>query len=147
MLPEEMGLMILRKCALVNRAWKENVGVLLDPGSKWQKRKAAAMEVGDAQLKTLLRQLSPEEGANGTHYRRTYCMKDLSSTCLLMRAFSSEPTLQETAAKVLIAVLDTPTLTDTDAEVIIQGHALTLIVCSRPTRGGRGTVSSSASDQ
>jgi len=129
MLPEEMGLMILRKCALVNRAWKENVGVLLDPGSKWQKRKAAAMEVGDAQLKTLLRQLSPEEGANGTHYRRTYCMKDLSSTCLLMRAFSSEPTLQETAAKVLIAVLDTPTLTDTDAEVIIQGHALTFVEC------------------
>jgi len=56
-------------------------------------------------------------------------MKDLSSTWPLMRAFSSEPTLQETAAKVLIAVLDTPTLTDTDAEVIIQGHALTFVEC------------------
>jgi len=56
-------------------------------------------------------------------------MKDLSSTWLLMRAFSSEPTLQETAAKVLIAVVDTPTLTDTDVEVIIQGHALTFVEC------------------
>jgi len=129
MLPEKMGLMMLQKSALVNRAWKKNVGVLLDPGSKWQKRRAAAMEVGDAQLKTLLRQHSPEEGANGTHYRRTCSVKDLSSMWLFMRAFSSEPTLEETAAKVLIAVLDTSTLTDTDADVIIQGHALTFVEC------------------
>jgi len=129
MLPEEIGLMMLRKCAQVNRVWKENVEMLFDPGRKWQKRRAVVMQVGDAQLKTLLRQLSPEEGANGTHYRSTCCMKDLISTWLLMRVFSSEPTRQETAAKVLISALDMPTLTDTDTEVIVQGHALTFVEC------------------
>ena len=129
MLTEEMGLMMLWKCVLINLAWKENVQVLLDPGSNWQKRRAATMEVGVAQIKTLLRQLSPQEGANGIHYRSTCCMKDLSGMWLLMCAFSSKPTLQETAAKVLIAVLDTPTITDTKAEVIIQGHTLTLVEC------------------
>jgi len=57
MLPEEIGLMMLWKCAQVNRVWKENVEMLFDPGRKWQKRRAVVMQVGDAQLKTLLRQL------------------------------------------------------------------------------------------
>jgi len=125
MLPDDKGLMTLRKSAQVNRAWKGHAGVLLDPGSKWQEMRAAAMEAGDAQLKTLLSKLSSHQTQN----RCIACMKDLSSMWDLIRAFSSEPTLQETAAKVLIVVSETSTLTDTDAEVIIQGHGLTFVEC------------------
>ena len=46
-----------------------------------------------------------------------------------MCAFSSEPTLQGTAARVLIVNSDTSTLTDTDAEVIVRGRALTFVEC------------------
>jgi len=79
------------------------------------------MKAGKAQLETLLKQLEPTGGAY------TVCMKDVSSTWDIMHAFRSEPTLQETAARLLIVISDTPTLTNTDVEVVVRGHALTFV--------------------
>ena len=129
MQPDEEGLVTLRKSALVNRACKGHAGLLLDLDSKWQKMRAAAMKAGDAHLKILLRKLTPKGGGNQARNRRTACMKDLKSMWDFMHAFSLEPTLQVTAARVLIIVSDTSTLTNTDAEVIIRGHALNFVEC------------------
>jgi len=52
MQPDEDGVMTLRRSALVNRSWKGHAGALLDPASKWQKIRAAAMQAGDALMKT-----------------------------------------------------------------------------------------------
>jgi len=114
---------MLRKSAMVNRSWKGHAGALLDPTSEWQARRAAAMKAGKAQLETLLNDLKPTGGAY------TASMKDVCSTFDIMHAFSSEPTLQETAARLLIVISDTPTLTLTDVEVVIRGHALTFVEC------------------
>jgi len=46
-------------------------------------------------------------------------MEDVHSTWDIVRAFSSEPTLQETAARLLMVISDTRTLTLTDVEVVI----------------------------
>ena len=81
------------------------------------------MKAGKAQLETLLNDLKPTGGAY------TACMKDVYSTWDIMHAFSSEPTLQKTVAKLLIVVSDTRTLTFTDVEVVIRGHALTFVEC------------------
>jgi len=101
---------------MVNRSWKEYAGTLLDPTSEWQARRVAAMKAGKAQLETL--------GGAYTAY-----MKDVYSTWDIMHAFSSEPTLQETAARLLIVISDTRTLAFTDVEVVIRGHALTFVEC------------------
>jgi len=100
MQPDEEGLVTLRKSALVNRSWKGHARALLDPASKWQEIRATAMKAGDALLKTLLRKLTPKGGVNQARNRLTACMKELSSMWDFMHAFSSEPTLQETAARV-----------------------------------------------
>jgi len=78
------------------------------------------MKVGKTQLETLLNDLTL---TGGTY---TACIKDLCTTCDIMHVFNLELTLQETAARLLIVILDTPTLTLTDVEVVIRGHALTL---------------------
>jgi len=108
---------------MVNRYWKGLAGALLDPTSEWQARRAAAMKAGKAQLETPVNDLKPTGGAY------TACMKDVCSTCDIMHAFSSEPTLQETAARLLIVISDTPALTFTDVEVVVRGHALTFVEC------------------
>ena len=66
-----------------------------------------------SQLATLLNDLKPTGGAY------TACMEDVHSTWDIVRAFSSEPTLQETAARLLMVISDTRTLTLTDVEVVI----------------------------
>ena len=129
MQPDEEGLVTLRKSALVNRSWKGHARALLDPASKWQEIRATAMKAGDALLKTLLRKLTPKGGVNQARNRLTACMKELSSMWDFMHAFSSEPTLQETAARVLTVVSDSSNLSNTDADVIIRGHALTFVEC------------------
>jgi len=90
---------------MVNRSWKGHAGALLDPISEWQAKRAAAMEAEKVQLETLLNDLKPTGGAY------TASMQDVCSTFDIMHAFSSEPTLQETAARLLIVISDTPTLT------------------------------------
>jgi len=123
MQPVEEGLLMLRKSAMVNSSWKGYAGALLDPTSEWQARRLAAMKAGKAQLETLLNDLKPTGGAY------TACMKDVHSTWDIMRASYMTFSLHNTAARLLIVISDTRTLTLTDVEVVTRGHALTFVEC------------------